>query len=176
MKFYTSETTSLIMGIMGLSCFILSNFDPLPLSLITAATVSGLIYLLWYRERITDNPYPTMIGLIPGHYLLLLAFYLIGSPGVLSLVLWWLLILSTLGYDYTSNTGDSTTKRKLTKIVLYCIIWGVIVVLFQELLIYGLELKELGIFLIRLGISIAGSVWIAIGVLRINSGYTERRL
>jgi len=175
MKFYTPKTTSLIMAVIGILCLIFSNFTTLPLTIITVATLTGLVYLLWYRERTTDNPYPTMIGLIPGHYLLLLAFYLTGTPGVFLLVLWGLLILSTLGYDYTTNTGDNTTKGKLTKIFLYCIIWGVIVVLFQELLIYGLELKELGILSIRLGISIAGSIWIAIGVLRINSGYTERR-
>jgi len=172
---YSEESTSLLVLIIGALTIFVSWFSLSVTMTAGILSVVTLIYLLWYRGAKFEEAEPTLLGFLPGHYLIFLAFTLNGAPSYPILVSWSVLILSTLAYDRSVNAAANDYTGKLTKMALYCIIWGVIVFLFQQLLVYGLDLNYPGALFVRLGISIAGIIWVAIGVVRINSGFTEGR-
>lgn len=175
MQFYSEEGTAVLILIIGILTVAVSDFSFIPIAFVLLISLLALVYLVWYRKTRFDQPADSMIGFIPGHYLILFAFSLNGSTGLLIYGLWSTLILFTLWYDFTRNLSSDRAVVKLTSMIQYCIIWSVIVFLFQSLLISGLELGQMGVFGIRLGLVIGGIVWIGIGLFRINRSSIERR-
>ena len=175
MQLYSEEGTTVLILIIGILTVAVSGFSFIPAAFVLLASLFSFGYLIWYRKTRFDQPADTMIGFIPGHYLILFAFVLEGSPGLLVYVLWSTLILATLGYDLTSNIESNREAVKLTSMIQYCIIWGVIVFLFQSLLINGLDPGDIGAIGIRLGLVLGGIVWVGIGLFRINRSFIERR-
>ncbi len=175
MQLYSEEGTTVLILIIGILTVAVSGFSFIPAAFVLLASLFSFGYLIWYRKTRFDQPADTMIGFIPGHYLILFAFVLEGSPGLLVYVLWSTLILATLGYDLTSNIESNREAVKLTSMIQYCIIWGVIVFLFQSLLINSLEPGGMGLIGIRLGLAVGGIVWVGIGLFRINRSFIERR-
>ena len=109
---------------------------------------------------------------IPGHYLLIFAFVLQSPASPVILFLWSFLVLGTLGYDLATNGEVKLVSTKLTTMFLYCIIWCIIIFLFQRLLINGLELVNIVALVTRLGLAIGGLIWMGIGLFRINRSYS----
>ncbi len=174
MKFYTAESTAVLISLIGLLTLVIAGFDYLITAFIALGTILAVIYLTWVRGSITEEPESTLIGLLPGHYLLFLGLVMEGAARLYSIP-WLVLILATIGYDGVASYWPHGTEGKLTKIALYCIIWGVILFLLQGLLIGGLDLGESGKMIVRIGLSVAGAIWVAIGAVRINSGFSQRR-
>lgn len=175
MTLYSEEGTSLIVLLITALIIVFQGFTVLPTCLVLFTSFLAFVYLVWYRKTRFENPVASMIGLIPGHYLILLALTLNDSVYLYIYPLWSFLILATLGYDLLTNGEEKGKVGKLTTMILYCIIWGVIVFLFQNLLIKGLELENLSVLWVRLGLSIGGLLWIAVGVIRIRRRFIERR-
>ncbi len=172
MGFYSEETTSIIVLLIGLMALVLTDFAALPTVFLVATSLIVFFYLIWLRSSYLDEPDDTMIGFIPGHYLLLFAFILRGTTQPVILLLWSLLVLGTLGYDFTTNSEAKLVSTKLTTMFLYCIIWCIIIFLFQRLIINGLELVDTAALMTRLGLAAGGLIWIGIGLFRINRSYT----
>lgn len=172
MGFYSEEATSIIVLLIGLMALVLSDFAALPTIFLVATSLVVFFYLIWFRSNYLDEPGDTMIGFIPGHYLLLFAFILRDTTQLIILLLWSLLVLGTLGYDFAANSEVKLVSTKLTTMFLYCIIWCIIVFLFQRLIINGLELVNTAALMTRLGLAVAGLIWIGIGLFRINRSYT----
>lgn len=172
MGFYSEEATSVIVLLIGLFAVVLTGFASLPTVFVVVTSLLVFLYLIWFRLRYLEEPGDTMIGFIPGHYLLLFAFILQGHVKLLILSLWSLLVLGTLGYDFVINTEVNLVSTKLTTMFLYCIIWCIIIFLFQRVLIKGFELVSLAAIVTRLGLAIGGLIWIGIGLFRINRSYT----
>ncbi len=175
MQLYSEEGTAVLILIIGTLTAVVSGFSFTPTAFILFTSLISFAYLIWYRKTRFDQPSDSMIGFIPGHYLILFAFLLDGTTGLLIYVLWTILVLTTLGYDLTSNMKSNGEAVKLTSMIQYCIIWGVIVFLFQSLLINNLELGQMGSIGIRLGLALGGIVWVGIGLFRINRSFIERR-
>ncbi len=175
MGFYSEEATSAIILLIGVGALAISGFAPFPTTFILVTSLLAFFYLIQYRKAHMEEPADTMIGFIPGHYLLLLAFVLRNGARFFIFPIWSLLIIATLGYDFTSNYDSRSSPIKLTTMVLYCIIWCIIIFLFQRLIITGLELENVAALGTRTGLAIAGLIWIGIGIFRINSSYIERR-
>lgn len=174
MKFYTPESTSLVILLVGALTIFMAGLDLLVLLATVGVTAFALLYLMRLREEVPTGTQATLIGLLPGHYLLLLGLVMTGGVRIY-VIPWLLLVLATLGYDFAVNYWPREGEGKLTKITLYCIIWGVILFLFQGLLIGGLDLSKSVKMIVWTGLSIAGVIWVAIGVVRINSGFSQRR-
>lgn len=172
MGFYSEEATSIIVLLIGLMTVVLADFASLPTLFVVATSLIVFFYLMWFRRGYLEEPADTMIGFIPGHYLLLFAFILQGPIKLVVLSLWSLLVLGTLGYDLATNAEVKLVSVKLTTMFLYCIIWCIIIFLFQRILIEGLELVSLAATATRLGLAIGGLIWIGIGLFRINRSYT----
>jgi len=172
MGFYSEEATSVIVLLIGLLTLVLADFSPPVTVSVIAASVMVFFYLIWFRRSTLEEPEDTMIGFIPGHYLLLFAFVLRGENEIITLSAWFFLILGTLGYDLATNWEVKGDFMKLTTMFLYCIIWCIIIFLFQRLLINGLALVDLAAILTRLGLAVGGLIWIGIGLFRINRRYT----
>lgn len=175
MQLYSEEGTTVLIIIIGILTVAVSGFSVIPAAFVLLTSLFSFGYLVWYRKSRFDQPADSMIGFLPGHYLILFAFVLEGSSGLLVYSLWSTLILTTLGYDLTSNTKSNGEAVKLTSMTQYCIIWGVIVFLFQSLLINSLEPEGMGLIVIRLGLAVGGIVWVGIGLFRINRSFIERR-
>lgn len=175
MQLYSEEGTAVLILIIGTLTVAVSGFSFIPAAFVLLTSLFSFGYLIWYRKSRFDQPADSMIGFMPGHYLILFAFVLEGSSGLLVYALWSTLILATLGYDLTSNIKSNSEAVKLTSMIQYCIIWGVIVFLFQSLLINSLELGRMGLIGIRLGLALGGIVWVGIGLFRINRSFIERR-
>lgn len=175
MQLYSEEGTSVLILIIGILIVAVSGFSFIPAAFVLPTSLFSFGYLIWYRKSHFDQPADSMIGFIPGHYLILFAFVLEGSSGLLVYALWSILILTTLGYDLTSNMKSNREAVKLTSMIQYCIIWGVIVFLFQSLLINSLDPGDMGAIGIRLGLVLGGIVWVGIGLFRINRSFIERR-
>ncbi|MFB6291243.1 MAG: hypothetical protein ABEJ25_05905 [Candidatus Bipolaricaulia bacterium] len=172
MGFYSEEATSVIVLLISFMIIVLSNFSPLLTIVVTASSILVFLYLISVRRNYLEEPEDTMIGFIPGHYLLLFAFVLNSPSHLLVTGVWALLIAATLGYDFVTNRDGKMVPSKLTTMFLYCIIWCIIIFLFQRLLITGLELADFAALMTRLGFTISGLIWIGIGLIRINRSYT----
>ncbi|MBS3788425.1 hypothetical protein KGY79_09560 [Candidatus Bipolaricaulota bacterium] len=172
MSFYSEEATSIIVLLVGLLSVVLTGFATPPTIFVAVTSLVVFFYLTWFRRSYLEEPADTMIGLIPGHYLLLFAFILQGPVRILILSVWSLLMLGTMGYDFATNTELKLVSAKLTTMFLYCIIWCIIIFLFQRVLIRGLELVSLAAMMTRLVLAIGGLIWIGIGLFRINRSYT----
>ncbi|MFB6214818.1 MAG: hypothetical protein ABEI54_03010, partial [Candidatus Bipolaricaulia bacterium] len=157
---------------IGLMAVVLTGFSELTTLFLVVTSLFVFFYLIWFRRKYLEEPADTMIGFIPGHYLLLFAFILQGSTQLVVLSLWSLLVLGTLGYDFATNAEVKLVPAKLTSMSLYCIIWCIIIFLFQRILIEGLELVSMAAIITRLGLAIGGLIWIGIGLFRINRSYT----
>ncbi|MBS3736124.1 MAG: hypothetical protein V5A87_03165 [Candidatus Bipolaricaulota bacterium] len=172
MVLFSEESTSVIVLLVGLMAVVLADFAALPTIFLVATSLLVFFYLILFRRGYLEDPADTMIGFIPGHYLLLFAFILQGSVKLIVLSLWSLLVIGTLGYDFATNAEVKLVSAKLTTMFLYCIIWCIIIFLFQRILIEGLELVSLAAIITRLGLAIGGLIWIGIGLFRINRSYT----
>jgi hypothetical protein len=172
MNFYSEEATSFIILLLGAVTLFTLGFSGLPSLFVSVTSLLAFTYLLWYRKKGLEDPADTMIGFIPGHYLLLLAFSLRGEAAFFIFPLWTVLIFGTLGYDLTYNAGFGGAVGKLTTMSIYCIIWCIIVFLFQRLIIDGLELASGAATATRVGLIVVGVIWIGLGMIRINRRYT----
>ena len=172
MGFYSEEATSVIALLIGLMTVVIADFAPLLTLFIVATSFLVFFYLIWFRRNFLEDPADTMIGFIPGHYLLLFAFVLRGPTHLLIPLLWSLLVSCTLGYDIATNGRVKIVSTKLTTMFLYCIIWCIIIFLFQRLIINGLELVNMAALMTRLGLAVGGLIWIGTGLFRINRSYT----
>ncbi|MFW6104780.1 MAG: hypothetical protein ACOC6I_02950 [Candidatus Bipolaricaulota bacterium] len=175
MRLYSEEGTSLIVLLISVLTIFVLDFSLTPTLFVLITSFFALSYLIWYRRSYLEKPVDSLIGLIPGHYLILFALTLDDSVGLHIYLIWSLLIFTTLGYDLLNNRSGGGRVVKLTMMILYCIIWGVIVFLFQNLLIYGLNLENLTALGVRLGLSIGGLAWIGLGMIRISRSFIERR-
>ncbi|MBS3765493.1 hypothetical protein KGY71_03115 [Candidatus Bipolaricaulota bacterium] len=175
MQLYSEEATAVIILFIAILTVAVSGFSPLPSFFLLVTTFISLFYLIWYRKTRLEDPVDSMVGFAPGHYLFIFAFVLNGSANLTIYLLWAILVLATFGYDLLNNLSVQGTGVKLTKMLQYCIIWGVIVFLFQSLIINGLELGETGILVTRTALIIAGTIWVGIGLFRINRTDLERR-
>lgn len=175
MRLYSEEGTSLIVLLISVLIIFVRGFSLLPTLFVLVTSFLALSYLIWYRRINLENPVDSLIGLIPGHYLILFALTMDNSVRFYIYLIWSLLIIATLAYDLLNNSGGEGRFVKLTIMTLYCIIWGVIVFLFQSLLINGLNLENLTALGVRLGLSIGGLVWIGVGMVRISQSFIERR-
>lgn len=175
MRLYSEEGTSLIILLIGALTIFVRGFSFLPTLFVLVTSFLALSYLILYRKKHLENPVDSLLGLIPGHYLILFALTLDDSVNLYIYFIWSLLIISTLGYDLLNNSGGEGRVVKLTMMIIYCIIWGVIVFLFQNLLINGLNLENLTALGVRLGLSVGGLIWIGVGMVRISQSFIERR-
>lgn len=177
MQLYTPESITLIIMLVGGLIIFVSGFSLLPVISVAGITVVAVIYFFWLRNLLADgkSQMSTVLGFIPGHYLIFLGRTIQGTIPEYVQILWIVLVLATLGYDGAARYWERGAGGKLTKITLYCIIWGVILFLLQGLLVTGLELEGAGKILTGAGLSIAGLMWVTIGVIRINSGFSQRR-
>ncbi len=175
MQFYSEEATSAIILLIGVMPFVLLEFSLLPTLAVLSTSLVALAYLILYRKDFTEGRNDSLIGLLPGHYLVLFAFTLLGGTRPYIFPIWSLLILSTLGYDLSRSQASERNYGKLTTMTLYCIIWCIIVFLFQRLIIKGLELGYAGAVGTRAGLVVGGVIWVGIGLYRIHRTYIERR-
>lgn len=175
MQLYTEEGTAVIILIVGALTVGVSGFSTVPTLFVLVTSLVSFLYLIWYRKTRLEEPIDTMIGFVPGHYLILFAFVLNGSDNIAIYIFWSILIMITFGYDLSTNLPREGGGVKLTTMIQYCIIWGVIVFLFQSLIISSLELGKTGILITRLALAIGGSIWVGIGLFRINRSSIERR-
>ncbi|MFP4136500.1 MAG: hypothetical protein ACLFTO_05680 [Candidatus Acetothermia bacterium] len=175
MKLYSEEGTAVIILIVAALTSGIAGFSRLPTSFVIPTSILSIVYLLWYRKRRLEDPGDSMIGFLPGHFLLIFAFALKGSTNATIYAPWSVLILATLGYDLAINSSGNGNGIKLTTMFQYCIIWGVILFLFQSLIISGLELTGTGTLATRLGLGAGGIVWAGMGLFRINRSFSERR-
>lgn len=175
MRFYSEEATSAVILLLGIVAIAVSGFEPLLTVFVLLTSLISFFYLIYYRRVWVEEPEDTMIGFIPGHYLLLLAFTLKNGANFFIFPMWSLLIIGTLGYDFVTNYDSWGSALKLTTMVLYCIIWCIIIFLFQRLIITSLELENIAALGTRTGLALGGLIWIGIGIFRINSSYIERR-
>jgi hypothetical protein len=172
MGFYSEEATSIIVLLVGLITIVVANFSPLTSLVVVSTSLLVFFYLIWFRRTYLEEPGDSMIGFIPGHYLLIFAFVLQSPASPVILFLWSFLVLGTLGYDLATNGEVKLVSTKLTTMFLYCIIWCIIIFLFQRLLINGLELVNIVALVTRLGLAIGGLIWMGIGLFRINRSYS----
>lgn len=166
---YGKNTTSFLIVLLTPLIYVVGEFPPFADYFFFAVSGISLFYLFLGRPEESGAGGGTR--LLPGHYLLLLILVLQSSLGKVSFALWTVLILVTLGYSYLIGKGSfqaGLNYEKLTTSTLYCTIWGVVFFFVQKILITGLGIQGLKGNLLRLGVGLAGFLYIAVGIYRMN--------
>lgn len=162
----------LLLMLGGLNSFILSP-SPAFLAFVLFCTAIVVFSLLQLGGESSEDSF-TLYNLLPGHYLLLLALSLSVGPEWLLFSLWGLAVLGTIAFDYFSENWGDVSRGKLTLMVSYCIIWGVVFFLLQVLVQHGFDLSGSASLLGKIAIAGLGLFYVILGLYRLER-YQERR-
>jgi hypothetical protein len=132
-------------------------------------TVLFLVYLLLRSRRTRHQPpIPArVLPLFPGHLLLLLALSLLPAPPAVLAVLWMVVPLSSVTYDFVaswSRLGSRFTVSILS--ILYCIIWADLFILMERIVVLGRGLRGTWEIVTGVGFALLGVLWLFLGVFR----------
>ena len=133
-----------------------------------------LIYMTMIRKS-EDKSSFSILGLIPGHYLLIFAVGLQSSISWINISLWGILILGSLLFESSIISNRNSNWMLLTSTILYCIIWGVVFYLVHSLLINGLSNEALSDQMITILVGTLGSIYVLVGIYRIFHEYKDER-
>lgn len=166
---YNKATVGIIVILLSLLSSIVVAFNPIFTAWVLGTAAITVIYL-WTRDQVSGSH--TLLGLIPGHFLLILAFLLESGISLLLLAAWTGLISATLLFDHLTLRGDRSGS--LTSMTVYCIIWGLVFYLLHHLVVVGLHLSGAGYWGITFAFVVLGVGYVILGLYRLRR-HDERR-
>ena len=125
-----------------------------------------LTFLFWKQGKDLNSQF-SVLGLIPGHYLLIFALGLQGSFSWITLPIWSAAIIFSLAFSIVTSSTDLSGISMLTSAVLYCIIWGAVSYLINDLLKNGLPNNMLTNAVVTGAIVTFGIIYVSVGLYRI---------
>jgi len=130
-------------------------------------TALFLTYLLLRPRRARRPPPAKVLPLFPGHLLLLLALSLVPAAPVWLSVLWMVVPLASVTYDFVASLGLAGSEASLSILsLLYCIIWGDLLFLMERIIVLGRGLTGTWENVAGVGFGLFGVVWLLRGVWR----------
>ncbi len=132
-------------------------------------TALFLVYLLLRSRRTRHQPpIPArVLPLFPGHLLLLLALSLLPSPPAVLAVLWMVVPLSSVTYDFVASWSRLGSRFTLSILsILYCIIWADLFFLMERIIVLGRGLGGTWEIVTGVGFVLLGALWLFLGVIR----------
>jgi len=170
---YSKEATALLVVLFSGLVVVVAGLSVLSVSLTSSLAILVLLHLFWIRPRFRRGEGSrgkfkkgnSLIGLLPGHYLLFLAFALREEVVFFVLVLFPLLVIATLLFDLLATRAGAWPR--LTSFSSYCIIWGIVFFFLQRLIVNGLQLTGTGSLLTKAGIAVLGGVYGGLGLYRL---------
>ena len=156
----------LLLSVLGI-ILLVGNLSPLLGAVVALETVVVCGYVVW-RARTTNSsqrPVTNVLALFPGHLLLLLAVSLLAAPGRLA-VLWAIVPIVSLAYDFVARSVQVRWVRTSTSIGLYAILWAVLFTLLERVIAIrkGLEQGEETIAAVAFGVF--GILFVSLGIYR----------
>ncbi|MCD5417744.1 hypothetical protein LR021_05285 [Candidatus Bipolaricaulota bacterium] len=159
-----------ILALLGIVVLV-GRFGPLeltalPLVMATTATISNVVYSFLRSKRGFSRLFSrdNLLGLLPGHLLLLLAIVVVPLTPVF-VYLWTLLPIVTIGYDLLANAFSIKMRiRILILVITYCIIWTVLFFLVHQVIIAGR--RELNETIVTVIIVVGGALFLAVAIYR----------
>ncbi len=159
-----------ILALLGIVVLV-GRFGPLELTMLqlvitTTATISNVVYSFFRSKRGFNRLFSrdNLLGLLPGHLLLLLA--VVAVPLTPAFVYLWILIPTlTIAYDLLANEFSVKIRiRILFVTIIYCIIWSVLFFLARQIIVAGRrELNEVTVTVI---IVAGGALFLAVAIYR----------
>ncbi|MCI2425064.1 hypothetical protein LM599_03485 [Candidatus Acetothermia bacterium] len=138
----------------------------LPLVLITTTTLANVGYSIFRSKRGFSRLFSrgNLLGLLPGHLLLLLAIVAVPLPSGF-VYLWILVPTLTIAYDLLANEFSIKMRiRILFVTITYCIIWSVLFLLARQIIIAGR--RELNEVMVTVLIVVGGALFLAVAIYR----------
>ncbi len=137
-----------------------------PLVIVVAVTIANIIYNFFRFKRGFNRLFSrnNLLGLLPGHLLLLLAVVAIPLTP-LWVYVWTLVPVLTITYDLLANEFSVKLRiRILFATITYCIIWSVIFSLVRQIIVAGR--RELNEVIATVLIVVGAALFLAVGIYR----------
>ncbi len=146
----------------------IGRLPPAPASVAGVETLVYCGYLLWRARARDDRPAPVanLLGLYPGHLLLLLAISLV-SPSEAGAPVWAWMVLApvTIAYDMVSlRPGIRGGTSILTG--LYCILWADLFYLLERVIAQAKGFSGTEDIVAAVAFGVVGILFVSIGVYR----------
>ncbi|MEW5826042.1 MAG: hypothetical protein AB1778_04355 [Candidatus Bipolaricaulota bacterium] len=154
-----------LLVVLGLT-WLVGRLSPAPAAVATLAALLAVAYLPSASRRRRDGRTPpaNLLGMLPGHLLLLLAISRAPSPDPLAWG-WTSLPLLSVLYDILGSRRPRAAPASIL-IGLYGILWIVVLVLLERLISGSRGLTGLEEAMVALGLAAVAAVFVVTGIAR----------
>lgn len=165
---------------LGVLTLALGRFSPAE-RFVTGAVIALFFLYLIFRERRgfrKEYAWKNLLGLFPGHLLLLFAIATTKSYNSYLLLVWIAMVGATLGFDILANRKEFKMQRGILG-MLYCAVWVDLFFLIRQLVVSGGRLSERTGFMVSIGITIFAIIYLLTAIYRFAklepTGWKEAR-
>jgi len=165
--FPPSLTYPFILALLVL-IFIWGNISMLLKTAVGVETVLFLGYLIFNAPKKGRlAPMSNIVGLFPGHLLLLVAMSFLSSLGPGLFFLWMLIPAASAVYDYLGRGVRITGRAKKSILAgLYCIIWADVFFLLERIIVVGRGYSGLKEIILGVVLFVIAGWFLSIGAYR----------
>ncbi len=156
----------LVLVLLGVA-IALGRFSPTVSAVASAATLCAVVYAAFGStptRREGRRPVANLLGLLPGHLLLLFGLGTLSRPDAFGLA-WSVLPIGSAVYDWTSTRGPFRGRTSILA-GLYAIIWIVVFFLLERFIVERKGLSGRADIVAAVAFGAAGVVFAVTGVVR----------